>query len=348
MISGGRENPYQMKKGGKALETFIAKEKVPDLIRHLQKGHRVVAPMAKGPTHVFAEVSDAGKVALEYRTTVLPPKKFFMPTKEELMSFDRNAGTAKTPEIKAAPTVFLGLHNYDMQGILRLDFLMKEGNPDKSYLARRESCVFIGTTYVPDENHFSESVGIKPEDREGFDAFLTPAEGGYVLETLTPAGEALLKGFDGGKGKAARAPEATFQRKVMMDLGRIPVVLDKAYGSPVWAEAGEKCFSCGSCNLVCPTCYCFDVEDDVGLDLTTGSRARLWDACQLATFAEVAGGENFREKKEGRIRHRVYRKFRYLNEKYPKPFCVGCGRCNRACTAKINIVEMLNQTAAAV
>ncbi|HOX29368.1 MAG TPA: 4Fe-4S dicluster domain-containing protein, partial [bacterium] len=98
---------------------------------------------------------------------------------------------------------------------------------------------------------------------------------------------------------------------------------------------------------VCPTCYCFDVEDDVAIDLVNGNRTRLWDSCQLTSFAEVAGGENFREKREARVKHRISRKFLYLNEKFSKPFCVGCGRCNRACTAKINIVEILNELSAA-
>jgi formate hydrogenlyase subunit 6/NADH:ubiquinone oxidoreductase subunit I/uncharacterized protein YkuJ len=341
--------PKVYQKEGRLLETFVPKAKVPDLVKHLQKEFKVIAPTAKGPAFVFAEIEDPALVVLDYPTTVLPPKKFFMPSKEDLVKFNRVTGDAKAPEVKFVPKAFLGLHNYDVQGILRLDLLMKEGNPDKTYLARREGCVFIGVTYTPDENHFSPSVGIPADMKEGFDAFLTPADGGYNLSTLTPAGEKALKGFAGaGNAKPAANGVAAFSRKISPELPRVPAILDKAYGSDIWTSVGEKCLSCGSCNLVCPTCYCFDVEDDVSLNLADGTRQRMWDGCQLSTFAMVAGGENFREKRGARCRHRVYRKFRYMNSKSEKPFCVGCGRCNRACTAKINIVEMLNDAAAAV
>ena len=47
----------------------------------------------------------------------------------------------------------------------------------------------------------------------------------------------------------------------------IPGLLEKAYNHPVWEERAKTCFSCGSCINVCPTCYCFDVQDDVSWDL---------------------------------------------------------------------------------
>jgi len=331
------------------LETFISKGKVPDLIQHLQKNFRVIAPKAKGPTHVFAEVTDPAAVVLEYNTTVLPPKKYFMPSREELLSFNTETGDSKAVEADATSKVFVGVHSYDMQGILRLDQIMKDGNPDKTYLARRQNSLFIGTTFSPDEYHFCESVGIAIDDVEGFDAFMTPVDGGYLLKTLSAEGEKMLKGFSGeSKSVKSEAGKPSFAKKVKPEISRLPGILDKAYSAGFWKAEGEKCLSCGSCNLVCPTCYCFDVQDEVNLDMKTGARSRLWDACQLTTFAEVAGGENFRHKREARVRHRVYRKFSYLSDKYPKPMCVGCGRCNRACTAKISIVEILNEAAAAV
>jgi len=331
------------------LETFLTGEKVPDLVRHLSKDYCVIAPTAKGPTFVFSEVEDPASVVVNYNTTILPPKKYFMPSKEELLSFDKSSGAVSAPVVDGKPKVMVGVHSYDMQGILRLDELMKEGNPDKTYLARRQNTYFIGVAFSPDDYHFCESVGIGICDTEGFDAFLMLADGGYILKTLTPAGEKMLKGFEGSAGTAkALPPDTAFKKKIMPDLSRIPAILDKAYTTGIWKAEGEKCFSCGSCNLVCPTCYCFDVLDEINLDMTTGVRSRVWDACQLTTFAEVAGGENFRHKREGRVRHRVYRKFRYLSDKYAKPFCVGCGRCNRACTAKISIVDMVNEAAASV
>ncbi|MCK5224551.1 4Fe-4S dicluster domain-containing protein, partial [Candidatus Calescamantes bacterium] len=110
----------------------------------------------------------------------------------------------------------------------------------------------------------------------------------------------------------------------------------------VWDEIGEKCVSCGNCTNVCPTCYCFDIIDDINLDLNTGTRTRVWDSCQNGSFAEVAGGENFREDRGERQRHRLNRKFNYPVSKFRRYFCTGCGRCTRACVAGIDLKETIN------
>ena len=121
------------------------------------------------------------------------------------------------------------------------------------------------------------------------------------------------------------------------------MVLASAAKSPVWEKQSEKCYSCGTCNLVCPTCYCFDVLDEMGLSLTEGDRVREWDGCMLEEFAEVAGDENFREDRSQRLRHRMYRKYSYLFTRYDVPFCCGCGRCARQCLVDIDPVGVINE-----
>ena len=117
---------------------------------------------------------------------------------------------------------------------------------------------------------------------------------------------------------------------------------ENIYNSKVWTDVAKKCLGCGTCNLLCPTCYCFDVRDEVELQVTQGTRDRFWDGCMLNEFAEVAGGENFRDKLSNRTRHRLYRKFKYITDKSGELHCVGCGRCTKYCPAKISIVEIIN------
>jgi NAD-dependent dihydropyrimidine dehydrogenase PreA subunit len=129
-------------------------------------------------------------------------------------------------------------------------------------------------------------------------------------------------------------------------LSSLPDLLGRSYDHPVWEEKSAKCFSCGSCNLVCPTCYCFDVRDDVNWDLKSGTRGRAWDGCMLTDFATVAGRHNFRKKRADRYRHRYYRKGKFVPEMIGDISCVGCGRCVTACVPGIaNPAEVFNRLA---
>jgi heterodisulfide reductase subunit C len=104
--------------------------------------------------------------------------------------------------------------------------------------------------------------------------------------------------------------------------------------SVVWDEKARTCYSCGTCNLVCPTCYCFDLRDEARLDMTGGARLRRWDGCQLEDFAKTEAC-NFRPLKAQRFRHRLLRKGQFLYERYKDIACVGCGRCSTQCLPDI-------------
>jgi len=106
-------------------------------------------------------------------------------------------------------------------------------------------------------------------------------------------------------------------------------LLEEGYDHPIWQELGETCLGCGTCTLVCPSCYCFNVEDRLSLDLEGGERLRTWDSCQFDQFTRLSGGAEARADQADRQRHRFFRKYKYLWEKHHRVACVGCGRCGR-------------------
>ena len=132
------------------------------------------------------------------------------------------------------------------------------------------------------------------------------------------------------------------ERRIHCELSSLPLYFQGFADSGVWKQWAEKCYSCGTCNLTCPTCFCFDVLDETDLSLASGVREREWDGCMLEGFAAVGSGENFREKREERLRHRFFRKYAYLFTRYGRPYCCGCGRCVRQCLVHIDPVGIIN------
>ena len=323
---------------------FLEGDRVPDLVQHLMDRKPVHAPHRRGRrSFAFARATDPQAVVLDYPRTLQSVKKFFLPPREELLAFDLVDQTSTAAAATPAGAVFFGVHSYDVAAVRRLDHNFSTGRAERNYLVRREGAVFFGVSFVPDEHHFSGSVGIDPHDPAGCDAFLTKLLDGYVLDVVTARAAELLREFGLPPYEGSVPPSHPFHQHIYVPQSRLKTVMAASYDHAVWEEASRDCVGCGTCNVVCPTCYCFDVRDDVDITVTHGTRARTWDACMLRGFAAVAGGEVFRATRADRQRHRVLRKFKYLSDATAEPWGVGCGRCTAAGTAGISIASIVNR-----
>jgi ferredoxin len=220
-------------------------------------------------------------------------------------------------------------------------------------MEKRKKAIIVGLdcNQPCDEHSFCKSMGSLAVEG-GYDLFLTDIGDAYMVEYGSPTGMELLARYQGAREATdtdmsrfravqdAKWPKFTY--KLEMGISDLPNLLAIGYDNPLWEELGEKCLACGACTLVCPTCYCFDVVDRLELSLKEGERLRVWDSCQLSSFATVAGGENFRKSRANRQRHRFFRKGKYLTEMFGKVGCVGCGRCVRSCLVHIDPVEVYN------
>jgi ferredoxin len=316
--------------------------------------HRVIGIQAKGARFAFGPLTKAAELRLDYDVSMLPPKKFLQPPTETLMRFTRK-DRAYEPMVEDAPFVLFGVHPYDVVAIQQMDAVFSADNPDLHYQTRRQNATIVACDIqTASPNVFASCMGTAVV-QDGFDILLTKAGGHYVVDSRTEKGEVLMADLVG----ASDASEVLLARREQLwEEARklyakhtlkcrpedLPALLaNGAYEHPIWEERAALCFSCGSCTLVCPTCYCFDVADRMSWDMDQGERQRIWDSCQLREFAEVAGGHNFRRQREERFRHRYYRKGKYLFDRMGVIACVGCGRCITACPAKIaNPVEIYN------
>lgn len=328
----------------------------------LISGHTVYGVVAKDGQFAWDRVHDHRELVLDYNTTITSPKKYFLPPTETLLKFKLAANPEPKAVNESAEAVLFGMHACDIYATKLLDVAFEDTNRDANYIEKRKKGIVIGVSCQPDPDCFCDKMGVDEAvfDQKAiknktavFDLFIFNLIHKYIVIIGTAKGEEILK-------KNAKFSDATaadmdqmkviekkrtesFSGRLKLDHKQLPKLLAKTYKSPVWNENADKCFACGTCNLVCPTCYCFDIQEEVHLNLKEGARSRTWDSCMLPMFAEVAGGENFREHVSERLRHRLYRKGMYIQEKFDMSGCTGCGRCYRNCTADISITEMYNR-----
>ncbi|MEO5327073.1 MAG: 4Fe-4S dicluster domain-containing protein [Magnetococcus sp. THC-1_WYH] len=339
------------------MDTFwLQKEAAPQWIRSLAQRVPLFFPQRSGRSGWrFKEVHERSELSFEnYRPTLIPPGKKLFPAQETLFRFhpDEAGEPIIEPVVDPTSRILAGVRPCDLKAIDLMDRVHRHPPEDPHYRARRDptTLIAIDCPHPCDERCFCDATG-SLHWRGNADLFLTPIDDSFLVEVQSEAGASLIDGqffqlchdATPHKIRAEAARPKPFGRQFPQPLEHLAATIAAQWSSPIWERHVQRCFSCGSCNLVCPTCYCFDTHDEPGLtNPHHGQRVRTWDACMLPRFAEVAGGHNFRPLPAGRQRHRVERKFEYLPQRFGEPsFCVGCGRCGRQCTANIDIFSIV-------
>lgn len=293
----------------------------------------------------FNRIVNPKDIVLDYDVTLLPPKKYLLPQVETLMQFKLGKSFEVSPSYERDQGIIVGVHPDDLTAIELLDQAFIKSQPDQFYIARRENTAIIAVDNLhPSSTAFCPSVGTAIRE-SGFDLLLTDLGEQYVVTIGSAHGKRLLEEHAEATSAsdievlAAKSEQAKalkrYQNTLTVPISEIPKILDKNYDSKYWERKAENCLNCGSCVMVCPTCFCFDIHDEVAVDLSEGERRRQWDGCVLTDFAKVASGENFRHNRGSRLRHRMFRKGKYVFERYGALGCVGCGRCVTACLPDI-------------
>ncbi len=306
-------------------------------------GRRILAPTDRDGRSELNPVTSPAQVAKDYVQTALSAKDTVFPKVERLLSYTLAPGQVDLAdaEPQAVPTVVFGIRPCEAGGFQALDAVFNWDTRDRFFNARMEQLTVIGMGCTRrDDACFCTSVGGGPGSAKGSDILLTPTAGGYLAEVLTPKGEAIR-----ALAPEAFKPAAGADRSMLVevparfDQPALTAKLPALFDSPLWAEQSLRCVGCGACAFVCPTCVCFDIQEEA--DAKSGRRLRAWDSCGYHMFTLHASGHNPRETQGQRWRQRVYHKFSYYPERYGMLGCVGCGKCTRACPVDMNLQEHL-------
>jgi formate hydrogenlyase subunit 6/NADH:ubiquinone oxidoreductase subunit I len=323
---------------------IIKKQSLADLFEGLQVSYdEVVGPQSRGPAFVFDKLTDIKDLRLDYDTTVLPPKKYFLPSDERIFRFNRKSGEVYDTEPAQVSRAIMGMHPCDINALLLLDQIFIGDYVDPYYAQARKSTFIIGSSCMPGPGHICRAFDAD-EIHRGFDLFLTDLGDRYFLSCATvPAAQLVDKyletkeptpqDMDDFQERTSRF-KAAFGDLPKMD--QLPLLYGAKYNDEkLWDEIGDSCLCCGACSAVCPVCHCFDVRDKLDASGEIGLRHRVWDSCLYSEFAEVAHEHNFRPTRASRVRYRFYHKVVGNFSRCGKRLCVGCSRWNRACKVGI-------------
>ncbi|MEK7812874.1 MAG: 4Fe-4S dicluster domain-containing protein [Candidatus Desantisbacteria bacterium] len=325
-----------------------------EFILNLRKIGEVHIPIKKGvKSSVFRKINepvDIDKIQLDYHRTILPLKKYFYHPTETMFEFSKTGFVQPEQSLEVHDIIF-GVHACDIHGVLTLDLVFSGKYRDDYYFNRKKNVSLIGLSCMPDEFCFCNSMATDYVET-GFDLFFSEIPDAYLVRVGTSKGDDMLnlsrplfeeithEDINAHKDYSLARKKA-FKRS--LDIRNLPEIMDLEYESNLWDELGNRCTSCGTCSMVCPTCYCYRIFDTINMDMESGQRRRQWDCCLFRDHAMVAGGHNFRQSRSDRFKHRWLHKQQSFAGVFGRPSCVGCGRCIEDCPAKIDIVAESNK-----
>lgn len=311
----------------------------------------------------FTDTQDGGSYRLQkserpaYFDHVVGPhnwKRYLYPPIKTLWSAGRRkTGFKLDSETETEPRrmAFFGVRACDLQAIAVLDRVLMQGDfagPD--YCTIRDNLFVVAVNCTrPSGTCFCTSMGTGPKATHGFDLALTELFEGdrhyFMVEVGTVPGQEVASALGAAPASSTETAAAEEAVRVAAEsMGRkMPVdglydVLKAKFDDPHWEEIAERCLTCGNCTMVCPTCFCVNIEDRTDLKGDEASRVRLWDSCFTLDFSYIYGG-SIRLSGQSRYRQWMIHKLGYWLDQFGVLGCVGCGRCITWCPVGIDITE---------
>ena len=313
----------------------LTEAQVESFLKSLESDYDVRVPVRlHDGTRSLGRLGD-GPLALKGGRLPQKPTQAFFPQMEVILSLQGQ--DIRSPKPADRPLLVVGFTAEDLDCLAFIDRFYGETFRDTAYFSKRDLAIVAAVTgrCGPDGTVLKVSIG------KG-DIELVCDGRDYILLGSSEAGKAL----------ADRAPGSSDVTQAQVDaIGAEPasalcedqdllekasrLLLDDRVPEAFWDGIADRCIACTSCNLVCPTCTCFDVFDRKADE--RDERWRMWDSCQLDGFMREASGHNPMGKEGTRTRRRIYHKLGADPRRWGQITCMLCGRCDDVCPTGIGI-----------
>ena len=335
---------------------IFSKEEWVGVLEGLKEAYRVFVPVKEGDYHNFRLLENGTRPNFDFQNTRLSAKSVVYPQSERMFEYsldneDEEAYQLKEADKDFSPQVVVGIRPCDASAfkLVQRNFDNPEYR-DPWWVQRYESTTLVGLgCNEPCATCFCASAGSGPFDPKGLDVLLHDVGDAYVAKGLTDKGEAWLDKAGGKEADDAAVKQAESLTREVAGKITSRIATDRLkdknvnalYEASFWEEVAFSCINCGTCTYLCPTCWCFDIQDEAQRLEKAGDRLRNWDSCMFPLFTLHGSGHNPRSKKYERVRQRFMHKLKYYVDKYGDGIqCVGCGRCVQFCPVNIDIREV--------
>lgn len=312
--------------------------------------YRLFGPVKEKDVHEFKALEKGQLPDFDMVNTRLSPKFILFPQSENMLEYSLDETKPDHHIMKEipkdySPRAVMGIRPCDAKAtsLVKMNFDTPDVK-DPYWLDAYKATTFVGLACdTPLSTCFCTTAGCGPYHEEGLDILLVDADDHYLAKILTDKGEAFAA--SAGWSTEAKDPDLIDNRRAEAEakiVSRVSTDNLKAtetlelHGADFWEDISFACINCGTCTFSCPTCWCFDIQDEVHGKI--GVRMKNWDSCMFPIFTVHTTGHNPRDTKLQRLRQRFMHKLKYFVDKYDKGImCVGCGRCVRQCPVNIDI-----------
>jgi len=322
-------------------------KKFDDILKELKKTYKIYAPVnmvGKGTfsdTDLvrYAEIESILDVEFNKKSN-FSPKEVILPITQTLFYFTEDKCMEPNTDEK---DIMIFLRSCDMNSIKRMDEIyIRNGFVDSYYKKLRDKVKFVLMECEKSyESCFCVSMNSNVTDE--YDLFVRLINDKVEIQCK----DKILDKFFKGSEQKKVTPKFVEKNEIIVN---VPENLDQSvFKSIMWKEYSQRCISCGRCNVVCPTCTCFSMQDIFYKENpNNGERRRVWASCMVDGYTDMAGGHSFRIEKGDRMRFKVMHKVYDFKKRFGYQMCTGCGRCDDACPEYISFSNAINKLNAAM